>query len=85
MTGENLPLVEFHDPILNALDALEKDDFNKFQQALSAGVNLKKKNGYPMQIFEKALETPGRAKYVKECLVRGCKSNYVRMSHSLIK
>ncbi|XP_070068737.1 transient receptor potential cation channel protein painless-like [Drosophila takahashii] len=82
-------VVVYIDPQAQLEAALANKDIRQFLAALIRGARADLQGGRGMNIYEKALSTPGCQEFIKACITHGCQVNYVssapRCNEKLLK
>nr|XP_044250734.1 transient receptor potential cation channel protein painless-like [Drosophila takahashii] len=82
-------VVVYIDPQAQLEAALASKDIRQFLAALIRGARADLQGGRGMNIYEKALSTPGCQEFIKACITHGCQVNYVssapRCNEKLLK
>ncbi|KAH8353036.1 hypothetical protein KR084_008412 [Drosophila pseudotakahashii] len=68
--------IVYIDPQHQLIAALANQDIRQFVDALIRGAKADLQGCLEMNVFEKALSTPGCRKFIESCIAHGCQVNY---------
>ncbi|XP_041674060.1 transient receptor potential cation channel protein painless-like [Drosophila eugracilis] len=72
----HLKRASYIDPQSQLILSLANQDIQRFVAALKGGARADQQIGLMMNIYEKALSTPGCRSFIRACIDHGCKVNY---------